>query len=128
MNDATHWGASSIWHHRLLGGLWAVCGCVVIGNMVLSNRWADYQFWVMSAVALSYVITGIAFMFGRRWARRTMGALMVIAALFFLDMLLMFGFHGNRAGMREMLVALGVVVYTMGFLLISAAWHSQHSA
>jgi hypothetical protein len=128
MSNATPWGGGSIWHHRLLGGLWALCGFVVIGNMVLSGRWADYQFWVALTVALSYVITGIGFIFGRTWARRAMAALMVVAALFFLDMLLMFGFHGNRAGMCATLVALGVVVYTLGFLLISAAWHSQDSA
>ena len=127
MSDATHWGGGLIWHHRLLGGLWALCGLVVIGHMVLSGRWAEYPFWVASAVALSYVIAGIGFTLGRTWARRTMAALMVIAALFFLDMLLMLGFHANRAGMWGMLVALGIVVYTLGFLLISAAWHSQDS-
>ena len=125
MSDDTHWGTGSIWHHRLLGGLWALCGFFVIGNMVPSRRWADYQFWVASAVALSYVTAGIGFIFGRTWARRTMVALMLVAALLFLDMLMMFGFHGNRAGMWEMLVALGVAGYTLLFLAISAAWHSQ---
>jgi hypothetical protein len=125
MSDATHWGAGSIWHHRLLGGLWALCGFVVIGNMVFSGRWAEYQFWVASAVATLYVITGLGFIFGRTWARKTMIVLMVIAGLFFLDMLLMFGFHANRAGMLGAVAALGVVAYTLGFLLISAAWHSQ---
>ena|ERR1043166_3915200 len=127
MSAIAHWGGVSTWHHRLLGGLWALCGLVVIGNVVLSRRWAEYQFWVASAVALSYVITGIGFILGRTWARRTMIALMVIASLFFLDMLLMFGFHGNRAGVWGMVVALSIVLYTLGFLLISAAWHSQDS-
>jgi hypothetical protein len=125
MSDTTNWGTGSIWHHRLLGGLWALCGFFVIGNEILSGRWADYQFWIGAAVALSYVTAGIGFIFGRTWARRTLAALMVVAALFFLDMLLMFGFHANRAGMWAMLVALGVVVYTLGFLAISATWHSQ---
>lgn len=128
MSNATHWGGGSIWHHRLLGGLWTLCGLGVIANMVLSGRWAEYQFWAASAVATLYVITGIGFIFGHTWARRTMVALMVIAGLFFLDMLLMFGFHANQAGMLGALAALGVVVYTLGFLLISAAWHSQGSA
>ena len=56
-----------------------------------------------------------------------MAALMLIAALFFLDMLLMFGFHGNRAGVWANLAALGIVVYTLAFLLISASWHSYGS-
>lgn len=124
MSDATHRGGSSIWHHRLLGGLWTLCGFVVIGTMVLRGRWTEYQFWVASALAILYVITGIGFIFGRTWARRTMTALMVIAALFFLDMLLMFGFHGNRAGIWGAFVALGLAVYTLGFLLISAVSHS----
>jgi len=39
-------------------------------------------------------------------------------------MLLMFGFHGNRAGIWGAFVALGLAVYTLGFLLISAVSHS----
>jgi len=128
MSSTTHWGTGSIWHHRLLGGLWALCGGVVIGGMVLSGRGADYQFWLVSLVALSYVIAGIGFFFGRTWARRTMAALMVIAALFFLDMLLMFGFHANWPGIWANLVGLGIVGYTLGFLVVSAARHSPHSA
>jgi hypothetical protein len=128
MSDATHWGWSSIWHHRLLGGLWALCGCVLFVGLVLKAPWDEYQFWLASAVALLYAIAGIGFMRGRKWARRTMAALMVVAGLFFLDMLLMFGVHANRAGMLGMLVSLGAVAYTVGFVLISAAWHSQDSA
>jgi hypothetical protein len=127
MSDATQWGWSSIWHHRVLGGLWALCGCALIVDMVLIGRWAESGFWLASAVALLYVFTGIGFMRGRKWARRTMAALMVVAGLFFLDMLLMFGFHADRAGMLAMLVSLGAVAYTLGFLLISAAWHAQDS-
>jgi len=128
MTGTTHWGAGSIWHHRVLGGLWAICGLVVISHMTTSGRWTDYEFWLASAVALSYVIGGIGFVFGRKWARRTIAALMGVAALFSVDMLLMFGVHGNRAGMWGTLVALGAIVYTLGFLLISAAWHSQVSS
>jgi hypothetical protein len=128
MSAIADWGGVSTWHHRLLGGLWALCGCAVIGGIVLSGRWVEYQSWIASAFALSYVITAIGFIFGRMWARRTMIALMVIAALFFLDMLLMFGVHGNRAGIWANLAALVIVVYTLGFLLISATCHSQDSA
>jgi hypothetical protein len=128
MSGTAHWGKVSIWHHRLLGGLWASCGLVVVGNTVLSGRWAEHQFWIVLPIATLYVATGIGFIFGRTWARRTMVALLVIAALFFLDMLLMSGWGGNRAGVREMLIALGIAAYTLTFLGISAAWHSQSLA
>jgi hypothetical protein len=125
MSRTAHWGTVSTWHHRLLGGLWAICGIVVIGNMILSGRWSEYQFWIVLTIASSYIATGIGFTFGRTWARRTMAALVVLAALFFLDMLLMSGWGGNRAGVSEMLIALGIAGYTLAFLAISAAWHSQ---
>jgi uncharacterized protein YceK len=65
MGDVTHWSASSIWHHRLLGGLWAsiamrllnllllVCaifcaGCSAVGTRIVGDRYfsgvrADYS-------------------------------------------------------------------------------------
>jgi hypothetical protein len=76
-------------------------------------------------LAAIYVFTGIGFILGRTWARRTMGVLMVVAALWFLDMMLMSGFNGNRQSVREMLVAIAVAAYTLVFLVISAAWHSM---
>jgi hypothetical protein len=75
MSRTTHWGPISKWHHRLLGGLWALCGFVVIGNMVLSRGWAQYQFWIVLPIAASYVATGIGLILGRTWARRTIAAL-----------------------------------------------------
>src|SRR6266850_194043 len=123
--NTTHWGPSSIWHHRVLGTLWALGGCVVIGNVVRVDSWAKYQPWIVLLVAVSYVATGAGFVFGRTWARRTMAVLMLVAALFFLDMLLMSGWVGNQAGVWEMFVALAVAGYTLFFLVISAAWHSQ---
>src|SRR5437660_303901 len=125
MSANVHWGPASIWHHRILGGLWALCGCAAVGNSIRSDFWAQYQFWVVLLVAASYVVTGIGLIRGRRWARRTMAVLVVVAALLFLDMLLMSSWVGNRSGVWEMLIALGIAGYTLLFLAISAAWHSE---
>jgi hypothetical protein len=125
MRGTIHWGPSSIWHHRVLGTLWALCGCVVVRNVVRVDSWAKSGLWIVLLIAASYVATGAGFICGRTWARRTMVVLMVVASLWFLDMLLMSGVDGNRAGVRQMLVALGVAGYTLVFLAISAAWHSQ---
>ncbi len=89
-----------------------------------SRQFYQYQFWGVLLVAASYVATGIWFIRGRRWARRTMAVLVTVAALLFLDMLLMSGWVGNRSGVWEMLVALAIAGYTLLFLVISAAWHS----
>jgi hypothetical protein len=124
MNDTASWGPVTTWHHRLLGGLWALCGFVVIGNLILRGGWAEYQFWIGLAIAASYAATGIGFIFGRTWARMGMGALMVAAALVFIDLLLMSGWGGHRAGVWAMVIALGMAGYTLVFLGISASWRS----
>lgn len=125
MSGTEHWGLCSTWHHRVLGALWALCGCVVIGNLFRLGSWTQYQLWIVLLIAGSFVGTGMGFILGRRWARRTMVALMVVAALFFADMLLMSGWNGNRSGVWEMLFALGGAGYTMFFVAISAAWHPR---
>lgn len=127
MTTPIHSSPIYLWHHRMLGGLWALCGLVVIGNLLRHGAWSEYQQWIAVLVATAYVVTGIGFIVGRTWARRTMGVLMVMAVLLFLDMMFMFGWGGNRAGVREMLVALGVAAYTLLFLAISAAYHSGAS-
>jgi hypothetical protein len=131
MSGTAHWRPISIWHHRVLGGLWALCGLVTIINVLIGilrhGSWAEYQSWVCLSVAFVYVVTGIGFVFARTWARRSMGVLMVVAVLLSLDMMLMSGVGGNRQGVREMLVGAGIAAYTLLFLAISAAWHSQDS-
>ncbi len=103
MGGTAHWGKVSKWHHRLLGGLWAICGFVVIGKMVLSGGWAEYQFWIVLPIAMFCIAAGIGFILGRTWARRTMAVLVVLAAVFFFDMLLMSG----RGGGAEIGLAYG---------------------
>lgn len=125
MSDTVQWGRCSMWHHRVLGGLWALCGLFVIGRTAVRGNWDEPQFWFVFPVPLLLIVAGVAFVFGRTWARRTMAVLMIFAGLFFLDMLLMSGWVGNRAGVWQMLGAFGVTVYTLFFLGVSAAWHSR---
>lgn len=54
-----------------------------------------------------------------------MSVLMALGILFFLDMVLMCGFNGNRQGVFYMLIAAGIAAYTLFFVVISAAWHSD---
>lgn len=107
--------------------LWTLCGLVAIRNMLLHGSLAEYQHWIGLSVATTYVVTGIGFIFGRTWARRIMGVLMVVAMLLFLDMLLMSGWGGNRQGVWQMLVALGIAGYTLLFLVISAVYRCKGS-
>src|SRR5437764_212079 len=127
MNKAVSWGPISIWHHRILGGLWAVGALIMVGSLayhlIRYGKWTDYQFWIAATVLLPYIAGGIGLTRGLVWARRTIGALMVIAVLWFLDMVLMFGFHNNIRMLWAMLAGVGVAVYTLGFLIISGTWH-----
>jgi hypothetical protein len=125
MKANMHWGQLSDWHHRILGVLWALYGLVLIGLVVEHGDWTEYQFWVSLLVATIYVVTGGGFVLGRTWARWTMGVLMVLTVLFFLDMMMMAGVGGNRQGVREMLIAVGIAGYTLFFLAISAIWPSH---
>ena len=111
------------WHHRVLGALWGLFGLVEIVNLVWQGSWDVYR-WIALSVTSAYVTTGIGLIFGRTWARRIMGVLMVISLLFFLDMLLMSGWVGNYEGVWEILLALGIASYTLLFLAISAAYRS----
>jgi hypothetical protein len=54
-----------------------------------------------------------------------MGVLMVLSALFFLDMMMAAGVGGNRQGVHEALIAAGIAGYTLFFLVISAISHSH---
>jgi hypothetical protein len=125
MSSTVHSSPIVCWHHRVLGSLWALCGLTVIGNLFLIDSWAAKQLWIVLLVATAYVVTGVGFIFGLTWARRTLGVLVVLGMLFFIDMLLMSGVGGNRAGVWEMLVAIGVAAYTLVFLGLSMPFRSE---
>ena len=125
MKANVHWGPLSKWHHRTLGSLWLLCALAHVGIVVRKEDWTEYQFWVALLIATACVVAAIGFILGRRWARWTMGVLMVLGVLFFLDMMMMCGFNGNRQGALYMLLAAGIAAYTLFFLVISAACHSD---
>jgi len=76
--------------------------------------------WIGTIVALIYVLVGIPFILGRRWARRAMGVLMVIAILLFLQVLGAAGMAGNRLGVSDGAVVVGIAGYTLLFLAVSS--------
>lgn len=90
-----------------------------MAGMVWHLSWDEYQHWVALLGPASLIAAGVWFSFGRKWARWTMSVLMMFAALLFLDMLLMSGFDGNRAGVWEMFSALLAAGYTLLYLFVS---------
>jgi hypothetical protein len=126
MNAALKSSAVVVWHHRALGTFWALCGLVPAVSALARSSWSEGPFFISVSAAAIFVSTSIGFIFGSTWARRVMCMLMLIAVLFFLDMLLMFGWHGNREGVWMMLAALGAVAYTLLFLAISALHHPKN--
>ena len=114
-----------VWHHRVLGTFWGLFGltpAVGVGTNLPSHGLTFVAALACSAV---YVGISIAFFFGRTWARRVMFVLMLITGLCLLDMLLMFGFCGNREGVWLATAALGVNAYSLLFLVISATWSAK---
>lgn len=110
-----------VWHHRVLGTFWTLFGLTPVMG-VATNFSATGLLHFVEALACSAVCVGISigFFFGRTWARRIMFVLMLITALCLLDMLLMFGWCGNREGVWLTTASLGVNAYTLLFLVISA--------
>ena len=125
MRRTVQWGAVAVWHHRLFGGLWGLCGLSLLCITILRVPLSEYQSWIAVLISLTYAIAGFGFARGRTWARRTMAVLMVPASLVFLDMLLLGGWSGNHDLIWQMLVAIGIAAYTFLFLIISAAWHAN---
>lgn len=81
--------------------------------------------WIALFIAAAFAATSIGFVQGRTWARRSMAVLLMLAALFFLDMLLMSGWTGDRRGVWLMAGAISFVVYTQLFLVISALYRPE---
>lgn len=93
----------------------------LLAGLLRYDHWNEIGAWVARVICIIGAATGIAFMFARLWAQVIMAVLMIVAALFFLDMVLMFGFHGNRPWMYLMVVGVAIAFYTMVFLLVLAA-------
>ena len=127
MSAATPSSFVLVWHHRVLGVFWALCGLGLVGVLIRYNHWNEIATWVAAFCGAICVPTGIGFISGRIWARRVMAGLMVVAALFLFYMMMMAGTNGSRQLFQQMLATLCIVGYTMLFLAISAACRSQGS-
>jgi hypothetical protein len=128
MNAHRHNSLLSLWHHRVLGGFWALLGLGCIADLHRGYWWEQGLPWIPALVGAVYVITVIGFVLVHTWARRVMAILMVVAALFFADFILMAGWVGNHKLMPWVLAGFGVAAYTAVFLIISAVFRSRVSA
>ena len=112
MNAPRHTSLVSLWHHRVLGGFWALLGLGCIADLHRGYWWEQRVPWIPALVGLVYVASAIGFVFVRTWARRVMTILMVVAALIFADLILMAGWVGNHKLMPWVLAGFGVASYT----------------
>jgi hypothetical protein len=119
LNTATKSLAVVVWHHRVLGVFWGLCSLITAVAAFSHHSW-NGPFFIVLSTSVIYFGTSIGFIFGRTWARRVMCVLMFIAALWFLDMMMMCGVGGNRQGVWLMFAALCLTAYTVLFLAISA--------
>jgi hypothetical protein len=109
-----------VWHHRLLGVLWALAGLAFIVDLRRAYWWEQGRAWLPVLIGTGYTTAGIGFALALTWARRVLAGLVVMAGLFFADMVLLCGFAGNREGMYWMLGACGLAAYTFSFIFVSA--------
>jgi hypothetical protein len=114
----------SLWHHRVLGTLWAVGGMACLADLHRSYWWEQRKAWLPALVGLVYLVTGAAFLCCRSWARRAMLILMVLAGLLFADWTLAGLMLGNQSLLWLALGGFGCAVYTVVFVLRSPSNHS----
>src|SRR5882724_6720094 len=83
MSDNLNSGPIEIWHCRVLGGFWALCGLLAITAITyvlqrdgLIAHWTDGRIWILAGIGALYFGVGAGFSFGRRWAQNTMILLM----------------------------------------------------
>jgi hypothetical protein len=114
----------SVWHHRVLGALWAVGGLACLADLHRSYWWEQREAWLPALTGLVYLITGVAFICRRAWARRVMIILMVLAGLLFADWILAGLMLGNQGLLWLALGGFACTVYTVTFVLRSPSSHS----
>jgi hypothetical protein len=110
----------SLWHHRVLGGLWATGVFLFIWNLISKCSWSEGRLWIAAFIGAIYISASIGLIFCYTWARRVMRVLVIVAGLVSLDLMFMFGWGNNRAGVWAMLAAFGFAVYTSLFLQITS--------
>jgi hypothetical protein len=114
------------WHHRVLGALWGFVGLFFVGSLLQHDTWAVYGQWISLVLSLAFVVTAMGFFLGRTWARRTMGVLMVPAALFFLDVMVPASIAGNHKMVLLIKMGLAGVAYTWVFLAVPQHYSSEY--
>jgi len=128
MTQSQRFPVIETWLHRLIGSIWALIALWLLFDLHRSYWWEQRTAWLPALAGLAYLCTGIGFVLGRSWARKTMVFLAIGAGLFFADMILMAGWVGNRTLLHWMLPAFGFAACTVLFVWISALrrWKESH--
>jgi hypothetical protein len=126
MSDNLNSGPIEIWHCRVLGGFWAVCGLLAITAITyvlqrdgLIAHWTDGRIWILAGFGALYFGIGAGFSFGRRWARNTMILLMgfTVIILMFLAAAALYVEDGRL--LWKTLVCFCIACYTLLFEIVS---------
>ena len=114
-----------LWQRRIFGFFWALCGLACLVDLRRGYWWqAGWEVLLPILAGSLFVFGGAQFMLGRRWAWRVMLAMMIVAGLFFLDMMILAGSVHNHQLMRLTLLGLGLSAYT-GFVVLPSAIYSS---
>ena len=118
-----------LWHRRILGGFWALCGLVCLADLRRDYWWEHgWPALLPFLIGTLFVFGGVRFLLGQRWSGRMMIGMMLIAGLFSLDMVLFGGWASNHLLLRLALVGLGLSVYTALVVIASAIRSSRATA
>ena len=117
-----------VWHHRVLGALWALGGLMTfVVGLRRAHWWENAWGWVPPFLGMVYLIAGVGFILARTWARRVMAVLVVLAGLLFAHLFLIAWGGEDVTVFRWMVPALGFAFYTAAFIVISADLRSWWS-
>ena len=127
MNTTGDRSLISVWQQRVIGGLWTLLGLASILNsfqMARMEQMPRSQAWFWALLASPYVVAGLGFLLVRTWARRVLGALMVVSGLLFADWILAGLMLGNPTLLLLALSGLGFTAYSAVFIFRSRLRHS----
>ncbi len=126
MSDNLNSGPIEIWHCRVLGGFWTLCGILALTAVTYAieragsiAHWTDVQLWILAGIGSLYFGIGAGFSFGRRWARNTMILLMGFTIIILMYLAAAAAYFDDGALLWKTLVCFCIACYTLLFEIVS---------
>ena len=119
MSNNPNSGPIDMWHCRILGGLWALCGILAVTYAFETDGWTDRRFWILTVTGLLYFVIGVGFILGRPWARNTMILLAGFTVIILMFLAAGACWIGDGRLLERTLVGLCLAGYTVLFEIVA---------